>query len=121
MATCQVKKGIVFILSESPYASDRNYHLARMALAIALDAAPRLILSDDAVRLAVCSEEPPLPLNDVPGQLRLLCEMEVPVYVIQEDLERRGISSEEITEGFKTLPRHRIEAVMNEAKFTLLT
>lgn len=120
MATCQIKKGVLFFLSEGPYASDRNYHLVRMALSIALDAKPQLVLLGDAVRLASCREEPSLPLNDVVNQLRLLREMEVPVYAIEEDLTARGITKDDIMPGFNALSHHRIVSVMEQAGYVLV-
>lgn len=120
MATCQIKKGVLFLLSEGPYATDRNFHLARMALSIALDAKPQLVLLGDGVRLSVCAQEPSLPLNDVVSQLRLLREMEVPIYVVEEDLTEHGIAKEEIIPGFKVLPNHRVGEVMNEARYVVV-
>ncbi|MHB8697709.1 MAG: DsrE family protein [Sulfuricaulis sp.] len=120
MATCQVKKGVLFLLSEGPYATDWNFHLVRMALSIALDAKPQLVLRGDGVRLSVCAQEPLPPLNDVVSQLRLLREMEVPIYVVEEDLTAHGIAKEEIMPGFQVLPNHRIRAVMDEARFVVV-
>lgn len=120
MATCQIKKGVLFFLSEGPYATDRNFHLVRMALSIALDAKPQLVLLDDGVRLSVCTQEPSPPLNDVVSQLRLLREMEVQIYVVEEDLTARGIAKEKLLPGFKLLPSHRIGAVMDEARHILV-
>jgi sulfur relay (sulfurtransferase) DsrF/TusC family protein len=120
MATCQIKKGVLFFLSEGPYATDRNFHLVRMALSIALDAKPQLVLVDDGVRLSVCTQEPSLPLNDVVSQLRLLREMEVSIYVVEEDLTERGIAKEEIIPGFTVLPKDRVGVVMDEASYFLV-
>ena len=120
MATCQVKKGVLFILSDGPYTTDRNFHVVRMALSIALDAKPQLVLQGDGVRLSVCTQEPSPPLNDVVSQLRLLREMEVPIYVVEEDLTARGIANEEIIPGFTLLPCDRVGAVMDEASCFLV-
>ncbi len=121
MTTCQVKKGVLFFLSDGPYATDRNFHLVRMALSIALDAKPQLVLLGDGVRLSVCTQEPSPPLNDVVSQLRLLREMEVPIYVVEEDLAARGIAREEIMPGFSVLPNDRVGIVMDMASYFLVT
>ncbi len=121
MATCQIKKGVLFFLLEGPYASDRNLHLVRMALSIALDAKPQLVLLGDAVRLSICTQDPSPPLNDVVSQLRMLQEMDVPTYAVEEDLVAHEIAKEEIMPGVKPLPNGRIGALMDGADYVFVT
>lgn len=120
MTTCQVKKVALFVLSEGPHATDRNFHLVRMALSIALDAQPQLVLSQDAVRIASCGQETAQPLNDVVSQVRLLREMEVPIYVVEEDALGRGIAKEDLLPGFTALARERMGALFDTACLVLV-
>lgn len=121
MATCQVKKGLLLFLSEGPYASDRNYHLVRMALSIALDAKPQLVFVGDAVRLSLCTESLPPPLNAVAGHLRMLQEMGVPMYALEEDLVAHEIIKEAIIPGIKPLPKEQIAVLMDRAGYVCVT
>lgn len=121
MATCQIKKGVLFFLSEGPYASDRNYHLVRMALSIALDAKPQLVFVGDAVRLSLCTQDPSPPLNDVVSQLRMLQEMGVPMYAVEEDLVAHEITKEAIMPSIKPLPKEQIAALMDRAGYVCVT
>jgi sulfur relay (sulfurtransferase) DsrF/TusC family protein len=113
--TCEIKKTIVFILSESPFASDRNYHVLRMALAIALDAQPRIILTGEAVQLSRPERRIHAPLPDAIGQLRLLREMEVPVYVLEEDLQERSIPPDDLCAGVHVISRQRLAEFVGTA------
>ncbi len=70
-----MSKSIVFVITRSPFATDRPYHLARMALALAVDARPTLLFTGDALLIDRLDPDKVAGLPDLIGQLRLFDEM----------------------------------------------
>ncbi len=70
-----MSKSIVFLITRSPFATDRPYHLTRMALALAVDARPTLLFSGDALLIDRVAPDKLTGLPDLVGQLRLFDEM----------------------------------------------
>jgi hypothetical protein len=85
-------KTVMFILSQSPGASDLNYQYARMALAICADAKPVMVLARHAVKLAAADYRDTNKHIKYGDQERFLVEMEVPFYAVEEDLARHGVA-----------------------------
>jgi len=70
-----MQKTIIFIISKSPFCDDRPYHLIRMALSLAMDAKPILLITGDALLIDTVYGSRISALPDVVGQLRLFDEM----------------------------------------------
>ncbi len=70
-----MQKTVVFIISRSPFGDDRPYHLIRMALSLAMDAKPVLMLTGDALLFDAVRDRKGSSLPDVAGQIRLFTEM----------------------------------------------
>jgi hypothetical protein len=85
-------KTVLFVLSQSPGASDLNYQYARMALAISADAKPVMVLTQRAVMLAADDYRDTNKHIKYGDQERFLVEMEVPFYAVEEDLARHGVT-----------------------------
>lgn len=68
-------KSVIFIISTSPFHNDQPYHMIRMALSLAVDAKPILILTGDALFVDGIHERKLSTLPDVVGQLRIFNEM----------------------------------------------
>jgi sulfur relay (sulfurtransferase) DsrF/TusC family protein len=85
-------KTVLFVLSQSPGASDLNYQYARMALAISADARPVVVLAARAVMLAAADYRDTNKHIKYADQERYLVEMEVPFYAVEEDLALHGVT-----------------------------
>lgn len=85
-------KNIVFVLSQSAVESDLNFQYARMALAVSAEAKLAMVLSDAAVGLARVDYRDQGKHTRYADQERFLVEMEVPFYVLKDDLVRDEVS-----------------------------
>jgi len=75
-----MKKTIIFIISKSPFCDDRPYHLIRMALSLAMDAKPILLVTGDALLIGAVHANRASLLPDVAAQLRIFDELVGEVY-----------------------------------------
>ena len=116
-ASCGFRKNILFILQSSAFNGDRNYQVARMALAIAMDASPNVLLSGKALALAALGRKAEKPLADFYEQERHLHDLGIPCYVVREELSTLGLTEEGVRPGITTISVAECNALLKRMNF----
>jgi len=109
-------KKILSVLSHTEYGNLEDSDIGLFASAFAPVAGSRMtiLLSDDAVNYGVCVKQGTA--NEIAGgkvqpgflietDIRSVQQANIPVYAFAEDLEARGIATNDLIEGIKTISR----------------
>ena len=100
-----MEKLIIFVLDRSPFGTIWNLEGLRLASAVvSLDMEVKLILIDDGVFIAVEGHQPDLIMRspiDMLVQTILMVSETAKVLVVQESLQERGLSEEDLELEFE--------------------
>ena len=94
------------LITKAPYGLEEAFAGLRLALAMGVnDMKTSVVMLEDGVYNAVGSQKPEavkMPSNI--EATKELFDFEIPVYVVREDLEARGIPESKLFEGLKVVP-----------------
>ncbi|MFX0211270.1 MAG: DsrE family protein [Candidatus Hodarchaeota archaeon] len=100
-----MEKTIIFVLDRSPFGTIWNLEGLRLASAVvSLDMEVKLLLIDDGVFVAVEGHQPDLIMRspiDMLVQMILMISETAEVLVVQESLQERGLSDEDLELEFE--------------------
>ncbi len=108
-------KKMTFIISKSPYISDINYQLMRMALSVAMDVELKIVYRGDAALLGSTFTKNAARKDDFASQEKYLVEMEVPTYVVKEDMETRRIRGEDLKKHVTIITEKKIRDFIGQS------
>jgi sulfur relay protein TusB/DsrH len=92
------EKKIVFLVSSSPFSTLNNYEALRAALSL-FDHQVSIVWREDATYFTKKTADKTM----TKALLRLADDMEVELYVVKEDLMRRGIDEAQLEPHIKTI------------------
>lgn len=108
------------IVTRPPYGLEEAFAGLRLALAMSVNGMKTaVVLAEDGVYNALASQKADsvkMPSNM--EATKELYDFEVPVYVVKEDLEERGIPESSLFEGLKVVPASRIGELVEEHSVT---
>jgi sulfur relay protein TusB/DsrH len=104
------------IVTRSPYGLEEAFAGLRLALAMAVNGMKTsVVMAEDGVYNAVAAqraEAVKMPSNM--DATKELYDFDVPVYVVKEDLEARGVPESALFEGLKVVPASSVKALVEE-------
>lgn len=104
------------MITKPPYGLEDAFAGLRLALAMAVNGLKTsVIMTEDGVYNAIGKQKPEavaMPSN-VEATVELF-DFDVPVYVVREDLEERGISESALFEGLKMVDRSALKTMLAE-------
>ena len=104
------------LVMRSPYGLEEAFAGLRLALAMAVNGMKTsVVLAEDGVYNALASQKAEavkMPSNM--DATKELYDFDVPVYVVKEDLDERGISESMLFEGLKVVPASKIKELVDE-------
>jgi len=109
-------ESILVLITRPPYGLEEAFAGLRLALAIAVNGMKTTVLMmEDGVFNAVAAQKPEavkMPSNV--EATKDLYDFEVPVYVVKEDLQARGIPESSLFEGLKVIDLGRVKDLLAE-------
>lgn len=109
--TCGMPPKILIVASTPAFAGDRNYQLARMALAVAVDARPTVLLWGAARPLGFVGHSLIHPMPDFYEQERFLREMEIPIFVVAQEGVDFDARKKALRDGVQLCARERLASL----------
>jgi len=107
---------ILVLITKPPYGLEEAFAGLRLALAMGVNGMKTSVLMvEDGVYNAVGSQKPEavkMPSNV--EATKELYDFEVPVYVVKEDLEARGIPESKLFEGLRPVPASKAKELLAE-------
>ena len=107
---------ILVMITKPPYGLEEAFAGLRMALAMGVNGMKTtVLLMEDGVYNAVGTQKPEavkMPSNV--EATKELYDFEIPVLVVKEDLEGRGIPESKLFEGLKTVPAANVKDLVDE-------
>ncbi len=104
------------IVARPPYGLEEAFAGLRLALAMSVNGMKTsVVMVEDGVYNAVAAqraEAVKMPSNM--EATKELYDFEVPVYVVKEDLDERGIPESALFEGLKVVPASSVKALVEE-------
>ncbi|MEW5748525.1 MAG: DsrE family protein [Candidatus Thermoplasmatota archaeon] len=104
------------LVTRSPYGLEEAFAGLRLALAMAVNGMKTsVVLMEDGVYNAVAAQRAEavrMPSNM--DATKELYDFEVPVYVVREDLDARGIPESALFEGLRVMPASGVKALVEE-------
>ena len=104
------------LVTRSPYGLEEAFAGLRLALAMAVNGMKTsVVLMEDGVYNSLSSqnsEAVKMPSNK--EATTELYDFDVPVYVVREDLEARGLKEPQIFEGLKVIPASDVRKLVEE-------
>ena len=119
LASCGIKKNVLFILKSSGFNGDRNYQMARMALSLAMDAVPHVLFSANALALAIFDGTIGKPLADFYEQERFIQELGVQCYVVRDELKAAGLPEGKLRPGIITISSNESDLLLKRMDFLI--
>lgn len=108
------------IVTRPPYGLEEAFAGLRLALAMSVNGMKTsVILAEDGVYNALASQKAEavrMPSNM--EATKELYDFDVPVYVVKEDLEERGVPESALFEGLTIVPESRIRELVEEHSVT---
>ncbi len=102
---------VLVMISKPPYGLEEAFAGLRMALAMGVNGMKTTVLMvEDGVYNAVGTQRPEavkMPSNI--EATKELYDFDIPVFVVKEDLEGRGILESKLFEGLKTIPAEKVK------------
>ena len=112
----KMANSILVMITKPPYGLEEAFAGLRMALAMGVNGMKTtVLLMEDGVYNAVGTQKPEavkMPSNV--EATKELYDFEVPVLVVKEDLEGRGIPESKLFEGLKTVPAANVKVLVDE-------
>lgn len=109
-------KSIMVLITRPPYGLEEAFAGLRLALAMAVNGMKTTVLMlEDGVFNAIATQKPEV--IKMPSNIEAtkdLYDFEVPVYVVKEDLEARGIPESELFQGLKTIESEKTKDLLAE-------
>ena len=113
-------ESILVMVTRPPYGLEEAFAGLRLALAMAVNGMKTsVLLAEDGVYNAVASQKAEavkMPSNM--DATKELYDFDVPVYVVKEDLDERGIPESALFEGLKVVPASKIRELVEEHSVT---
>ncbi len=107
---------VLVMITKSPYGLEEAFAGLRLALAMGVNGMKTSVLMlDDGVYNAVSTQKPEV--VKMPSNIEAtkeLYDFEIPVYVVKEDLEARGILESGLFDGLKPIPAARSRELLAE-------
>jgi hypothetical protein len=119
--TCEIRKNVLFIMTSAAFDGDKNYQTARMALSLSMDANPHLLIGGNALSLTIFKGAIHKPLHDFYEQARFLVDMEIPIYVLEEDLQRNGYYKDHLRPEIKAISSGERSSLLEKMHFVITT
>lgn len=104
------EKKIVFLVSSSPFSTLNNYEALRAALSL-YDHQVSLVWREDATHFTKKTADKTM----TKALLRLADDMEVELYVVKEDLMKRGIDEKQLEPHIKTIIDRDLVSLLKSA------
>ncbi len=112
----ELAKSVLVMITKPPYGLEEAFAGLRMALAMGVNGMKTTVLMlEDGVYNAVGSQKPEavkMPSNI--EATKELYDFDIPVFVLKEDLEGRGIPESNLFGGLKTLPAAKVKDLVAE-------
>ncbi len=109
-------KSVLVIITKAPYGLEEAFAGLRMALAMGVNGMKTTVLMlEDGVYNSVGTQRPDavkMPSNI--EATKELYDFDIPVLVLKEDLEGRGIPESKLFEGLMTIPATKIKDLVAE-------
>ncbi len=109
-------ESILVLITRPPYGLEEAFAGLRLALAIAVNGMKTTVLMmEDGVFNAVSTQKPEV--VKMPSNVEAtkdLYDFEVPVYVVKEDLQARGISESSLFDGLKVVELAKVKDILAE-------
>ena len=109
-------ESILVMVTRPPYGLEEAFAGLRLALAMAVNGMKTsVLLAEDGVYNAVASQKAEavkMPSNM--DATKELYDFDVPVYVVKEDLDARGIPESSLFEGLKVVPVSSVKGLVEE-------
>ncbi len=100
-------KSVLVLITKPPYGLEEAFAGLRLALAMGVNGMKTSVLfEEEGVYNAVSTQKPEaikMPSNI--DATKELYDFDIPVYVIKEDLEERGLQTSKIFEGLTVVPK----------------
>jgi len=107
---------LLVIITKPPYGLEEAFAGLRMALAMGVNGMrTSVLMMEDGVYNAVATQKPEavrMPSNI--EATKELYDFEIPVFVVKEDLDERGLPDSKLFEGLRTLPASGIRTMVEE-------
>ncbi len=107
---------VLVMITKPPYGLEEAFAGLRMALAMGVNGMKTsVLLVEDGVYNALSTQKPEevkMPSNI--EATKELYDFEIPVFVVKEDLEGRGIPESKLFEGLKTIPAAQVRDMVAE-------
>ena len=107
---------LLVMINKPPYGLEEAFAGLRMALAMGVNGMKTTVLMvEDGVYNAVGTQKPEavgMPSNI--EATKELYDFDIPVFVVKEDLEGRGIPESKLFEGLKTVPAAKVKDMVAE-------
>lgn len=108
------------IVTRPPYGLEEAFAGLRLALAMSVNGMKTsVVLAEDGVYNALAAQRADavkMPSNM--DATKELYDFDVPVYVVKEDLDERGIAETMLFEGLKVVPASRVRELVEEHSVT---
>ncbi len=112
----KMANSILVMITKPPYGLEEAFAGLRMALAMGVNGMKTtVLLQEDGVYNAVGTQKPEavkMPSNI--EATKELYDFDIPVFVVKEDLEGRGIQESMLFEGLKTVPAVKVKDMIAE-------
>ena len=107
---------ILVLITKAPYGVEEAFAGLRLALAMGVNGMKTTVLMlEDGVFNGVSTQKPEaigMPSNI--EATKELYDFEIPVYVVKEDLDARGIPESKLFDGLKVLPADKVKGLLTE-------
>lgn len=112
----EMANSVLVIITKPPYGLEEAFAGLRMALAMGVNGMKAsVLLMEDGVYNAVGTQKPEavgMPSNI--EATKELYDFDIPVFVVKEDLEGRGIPESKLFEGLRTIPVEIVKQMIVE-------
>jgi len=102
------------LITKAPYGLEEAFAGLRLALAMGVNGMKTsVVMVEDGVYNAVSTQKPEtvkMPSNI--EATKELYDFDIPVYVVREDLEERGMAVSKVFEGLKVIPAGYLKALL---------
>lgn len=104
------------LITKSPYGLEEAFAGLRLALAMGVNGMKTsVVMLEDGVYNSLASQKPEV--VKMPSNVEAtkeLYDFEIPVYVVKEDIAKRGISESSLFEGLKVIPKEKVRELLSE-------
>jgi len=104
------------LITKSPYGLEEAFAGLRLALAMGVNGMrTSVVMLEDGVYNALATQKPEV--VKMPSNVEAtkeLYDFDIPVYVVKEDLSKRGVSESSLFEGLKVIPTEKVRELLSE-------